>query len=180
MSSIDIYILCLYILYFRVYFNSTTMAWSFVVSTECPAWSTKTFHSLSEPEHVLVLSFPRETFSSQFICISQQHFTLCMLITIFSRVKETFTHIPEDILLGSTFLSIMLTFMLQLTYPGSSNCKESACNARDLGSIPGYRRSPGEGHGNPFQYSCLENSRDREAWWAIVHGLAKSWTQLSN
>ena len=47
--------------------------------------------------------------------------------------------------------------------------KDSACNAGDLGSIPGSRRSPGEGNGDPLQYSCLENSMDREAWWATVH-----------
>ena len=46
-------------------------------------------------------------------------------------------------------------------FPGSSNGKESACNAGDQSSIPGLGRSPGEGHGNPFQYSCLENSTDR-------------------
>ena len=49
----------------------------------------------------------------------------------------------------------------------------------DKGSIPGLRRSPGEGNGNPLQYSCLENSIDREAWRATVHGVAKSWTWLS-
>ena len=57
----------------------------------------------------------------------------------------------------------------------SSAGKESACNAGDLGLIPGLGRSPGEGNGNPFQYSCLENSMD-----CVVHGAAKSWTQLSN
>ena len=46
----------------------------------------------------------------------------------------------------------------------------SACNEGDLGSIPGSGRSPGEGNGNPLQYSCLENPMDREAWGAIVHG----------
>ena len=50
--------------------------------------------------------------------------------------------------------------------------KEFAYNAGDLGSIPGSGRSPGEGNGNPLQYSCLENSMDREAWWATVHGIA--------
>ena len=53
--------------------------------------------------------------------------------------------------------------------PGSSDGKESAYNAGDLCSIPGLGRSPGEGNGNPLQYSCLENSMDRGAWWATVH-----------
>ena len=56
----------------------------------------------------------------------------------------------------------------------------SACNAGDPGSIPGLGRSPGEGNGNPLQYSCLENPMDRGAWRATVHGVAKSWTRLSN
>ena len=59
--------------------------------------------------------------------------------------------------------------------------KESTCNvgaAGDLGSIPRSGRSPGGGHGDPLQYSCLENSMDWEAWWAIVHGVAKSQTWL--
>ena len=58
--------------------------------------------------------------------------------------------------------------------------KESACSAGDLGSIPGLERSPGEGNGNPLQYSCLENPMDRGAWWAAVHGVTKSWARLSN
>ena len=58
--------------------------------------------------------------------------------------------------------------------------QESACNAGDLGSIPGSGRSPGEGNGNPLQYSCLENPMDRGTWWATVHGVTKSWTQLSD
>ena len=58
--------------------------------------------------------------------------------------------------------------------------KASACNARDLGSIPGSGRSPGEGNGNPLQYSCLENPMDGGAWWATVHGVAKSRTQVSD
>ena len=61
-----------------------------------------------------------------------------------------------------------------------SGDKESACNAGDLGLIPGSGRSPGEGNGNPLQYSCMENTMDRGAWEATVHGAAKSQTQLSN
>ena len=53
---------------------------------------------------------------------------------------------------------------------------ESACSVGDLGSFPGSGRSPGEGDGNPFQYSCLENSMDRGAWWTTVHGVTKSQT----
>ena len=62
----------------------------------------------------------------------------------------------------------------------NSDVKASACNAGDPGSIPGLGRSPGEGNGNPLQYSCLENPVEREAWWATVHGVAKSWTWLSD
>ena len=51
-------------------------------------------------------------------------------------------------------------------FPGGSDSKHSACTVRDPGSIPGLERSPGEGNGNPLQYSCLENPMDREAWWA--------------
>ena len=51
---------------------------------------------------------------------------------------------------------------------------ETACNEGDPGLIPGLERSPGEGNGNPLQYSCLENSTDRGAWWAVVHGIAES------
>ena len=60
--------------------------------------------------------------------------------------------------------------------PGGPEVKASACNVGDLGSIPGSGRSSGEGNGNPLQYSCLENPMDQGAWWATVHGVAKSWT----
>ena len=63
---------------------------------------------------------------------------------------------------------------------GGSDGKESSCNARDMGLIPGSGRSFGEGNGNPLQYSCLENSMDRGAKWAIVHRVAKSWTWLTH
>ena len=53
-------------------------------------------------------------------------------------------------------------------------------NGGDPGSIPGSERSPGGGHGNPHQYSCLRNPMDRGAWWVTVRGVAKIWTRLSN
>ena len=65
-------------------------------------------------------------------------------------------------------------------FPGGLDSKESAHNAGDLGSTPGLGRSPGEGNGNPLQYSYLENSMDRGAWWAAVHGAAQSQTRLSD
>ena len=59
-------------------------------------------------------------------------------------------------------------------FPGGSVGKESACNAEDLGLIPGLGRSPGEGNGNPLQYSCLENYKDRGAWRATFHRTTES------
>ena len=64
-------------------------------------------------------------------------------------------------------------------FPGGSVGKDPACSsgdARDTGLIPGSGTSPGGGHSNPLQYSCLENPMDREAWWATVHGVTKSRT----
>ena len=67
-------------------------------------------------------------------------------------------------------------YMNWLGFPGGSD----ACNAGNLGSVPGLGRSPGEGNGNPLQYSFLENSMDRGASWAIIHGVAKNRTRLSD
>ena len=65
---------------------------------------------------------------------------------------------------------------IHMGFLGGSNSKQSACNAGDLGSIPGSGRFPGEVNGYPFQYSCLENSMDKGAWRATVHRVAKNWT----
>ena len=68
--------------------------------------------------------------------------------------------------------------------PGHSDSQESACNSGDLGSIPELGRSPGEGNGNPLQYSCLENPHGQRSlvgsWWAAVHGVAKCWAWLND
>ena len=76
--------------------------------------------------------------------------------------------------LYKTFTSLILVrkqveelLYMSLDFPSSSNGKESACSVGDLGSIPALERTPGEGHGNPLQYSCLDNSMDREAWRAM-------------
>ena len=65
-------------------------------------------------------------------------------------------------------------------FPGGAVVKNPPANAGDVRSIPGWGRSPGEGNGNPIQYSCLENPMHGGAWWAIVHGVAKSQTRLSD
>ena len=80
-------------------------------------------------------------------------------------------HLTQEIL-ESTFLA----FVSQRTwdFPGGSDGKESACNAGDLGLVPGLGRSPGEEKGHPLQYYGLENSMDRGTWWARVQGVAKS------
>ena len=72
-------------------------------------------------------------------------------------------------------LDIGICFAL---FPSGSDDKEPTCNAEDPGSVPGLGKPPGEGRGNPLQYSCLENPMDRGAWRATVQGVAKSQTQL--
>ena len=62
----------------------------------------------------------------------------------------------------------------EISFPAGADGKESTCNARDLGVIPGLGRSPGEGNGNPLQYSCLENPMDIGACWATAHGVSES------
>ena len=88
---------------------------------------------------------------------------------------------------GKPYIYIYPLFLRFFSYIGhyrgnesGSDIKESASNAKDPGLIPGSGRSPAEGNSNPLQYSCLENPMDRGAWWAMVHGVAKSWTQLNN
>ena len=98
---------------------------------------------------------------------------------------ETFTAtFPREALLLGWLMCFQLCPEFSQHYhwgfPGSSDSKVSAYNAGNLGPIPGSGRSPGEGNGNPFQYSCLENPKDQGAWWATVHGVTKSQTRLSD
>ena len=78
------------------------------------------------------------------------------------------------------YVSIDMKWPEKAKLPSGSNGKEPACNGGDLGSISGLGRYPEGGHGNPLQYSCLENPMDKGAWWATVNVAAKSQTQLSN
>ena len=77
-------------------------------------------------------------------------------------------------------LNNLLGFFLVAQMVKNLSLPETDYPAGDLGSIPGLGGSPGEGNGNPLQYSCVENSMDRGGWWAIVHRIAKSQTWLSN
>ena len=95
----------------------------------------------------------------------------------------------KDIIGGKVYILLLpphpfydfdVFFLYLYHVPSGSVGKESACNAGDPGSIPGSGTSPGEGDGNPLQCSCLENSMDGGAWWAVVHGVAKSWIRLSD
>ena len=98
-------------------------------------------------------------------------------------------HLPADISnwkRNSKWRKFFLSILRWIRYaqcafglPGGSVGKEAACSVGELGLIPGLGISPGEGNGNPLQYHCLENLMDRGAWWATVHEVAKSWTQLS-
>ena len=84
---------------------------------------------------------------------------------------------------SSFYYPIYILPLCRTVFPGGSVVKDPPANAGDASLIPELGRSPGEGNGNPLQYSCLENSVDRGAWWATVHGVAKEsemTNQLSN
>ena len=74
----------------------------------------------------------------------------------------------------------MVSLLYLWGFPGGSVVKNSPVSAGDVDSIPGLGRSPGGGNGNPLQYSCLDNLMDRGAWWATVHGVAKSWMKIES
>ena len=98
-------------------------------------------------------------------CVRGLHSLCCLLLLVSKYLLYSETE-PASLALVS--------------FPSSSDGKASAHNAGDLGSIPGSGRSFGEGNGNPLQYSCLEKSMDRGAWQAIVHGVAKIQTRVSD
>jgi len=85
----------------------------------------------------------------------------------------TIRELEAAVRLHSRWLLVYMWSLLIWDVPGGSICKESACSAGDLGLIPGSGRSPGEGNGNPLQYSCLGNPKDREALQTSFHGVAE-------
>ena len=113
-----------------------------------------------------------------FIGISFSDSTFKWYLILFIFLFLSLLHLVWSSLYPSMLLK-MLLFHFFMSFPGDSDSKESACNAGDLGSVPGSGRSPGEGTGSHSSV-LLENSMDRGAWWATVHGVAKSWTWLSD
>ena len=81
---------------------------------------------------------------------------------------------------GKSLLGFVNFLSMHLSSFGGSVGKESTCKPGDLDSIPGLGRSLGGGHGNPLQYSCLENTMDKGVWWAAIHGVPKCLTLLSD
>ena len=129
-----------------------------------------------------MLSFKPAFSLSSFTFIKRPFSSLLSAVRVVSCAYLRLLIFLPAILIPACALSSPAFHMMYSIYsfPGSLDSKASAYNAGDPGSIPGSGRSPGEGNGNPLQYSCLENPMDRGAWWATVHGVWKSRTRLSD
>ena len=112
-----------------------------------------------------------------FICINQYAKDFLISSKITTRASLV---VQRIIFLNSVYFDLYLDYLYSKTSLVIQSVKISTYNARDLGSIPGSGRSPGEGNGNPLQYSCLQNSKNRGTWWATVHVIIKNWTRLSD
>ena len=106
------------------------------------------------------------------------HSYICLLSNVLILPKSTVNTRNFRIMSKKPITEYPSRFNLSLGFLGGSDGKESACNAGDPSLIPGSGRPPGGGHGNPLQYSCLENPMDRGAWQAAVPGVVKSQTRL--
>ena len=124
-------------------------------------------------------SFPYGAFPYAISLFRALSFSLCLVSTLYSRDPRASA--PGKKASPDQHMSSWgYVFLLYAGFPGSSNGKESACNAGDLSLIPGLGKSPGEGNDYSLQYSCLGNPIDRGAWRLQSIGVAKSWTRLSN
>ena len=137
------------------------------------------FHSINQPIAVLIV-------------VSQFCFPKTSFFLITPSSQQPWSHLdqrlPGSLLCMSLWPSCQAPSLQRFPtlckdFPDTSVGKESTCDAADTGnvdSIPGSGRSPGEGNGNPLQYSCLGNSMDRGAWWATGHGVMKELSRLSD
>ena len=145
-------------------------------------WS---FNISSSNEYIGLVSFRIDWFNFLTVqgtlkSLLQQHRSKASVFwhSVFFMVQLSHPHMITGKTIALTVQTFVSKVMSQLfnTLSMFVTGKESACNAGDPGSIPRSGRPPGEGHDNSLQYSCPENSMDREGWWATVHGVAKSWT----
>ena len=120
------------------------------------------------------------TFTDYTIHCSCCFFWPIHIICIFTSRHRCPSRYPGDEAEVEKKKKICNSFEREGGFPNGSAGKESACNAENTGLIPGLQRSPIEGNGNPLEFSCLKNPMDRGAWWATVHGVANSQTQLSD
>ena len=154
----------------------------------CVSLTPPTFHLCFSQSLYLLVSFPIYL-KKQFLKMMIWMTIVCSsLVTSPNEFISLRIHISIrgwtliDFPLFEWLSHIMITVTRKMDFPNSSAGKESACNAGDTGdagSLPGLGRSPGGGNGNPLQYSCLKNPKDRRAWWVPVQRLAKSQTWLS-
>ena len=104
-------------------------------------------------------------------------FLVKIILEFHNSDRSTWCYHSQSRLSG---LHLKLVSIMFGGFAGGSDSKVSVCSAGDPSSIPGLGSAPGEGNGSPLQYSCLENAVDGGVWWATVHGVAKSRTQLSD
>ena len=123
---------------------------------------------------VLSKSLVRCIYCKHILLVCCLHFSLHFFPTVSSVFQRA------DILTLAKFLLIFFFYALGFGgLPDGSVVNNLPANAGDAGLIPGSERSPGEGNANPLHYSCLQNTMDKEAWWATTHGVTKSWTQMN-
>ena len=145
------------------------------------------FNSLIFPQSSNYLAPPFDKFpmnwwwvQSQILPIFKSSFSIRIYTCQIAHFVSLEISPPEHSWLERPAIILVCLFSITTSFPGGLDSKESACSVGDPGSIAGSGRSPGEGNGNPLQYSCLENPMDGGAWQATVHRVTKSQTQLSN
>ena len=159
-------------IFFFFYELNNTFLWHLTLSSDDDSDRSKTFDYWNGKNFHLANDFEKLVLLLSFIIQHKICFTDVKVNYYFNNsqvIQNSYCHFPQSII--QTIVKL---------FPGGSDGKASVYNVGDLGSIPGSGRSPGEGNGHPLQYYCLENPMDRGAWWATVHGVAKSRTRLSN